>query len=95
MNETTPSYRRPPAGFTPALWREFQERGIVTVENAYGDDEITAWLAAVERLRRADGKAAGEFFTLRNYVEKDPVFATVVDHPGHLGFVYDLYGEML
>jgi hypothetical protein len=95
MNDATPRFRRPPPGFTPALWREFQERGIVSIENAYGEAEIAAWLAAVDRLRHADSGAGNGFFTLRNYVEKDPAFASVIDHPGHLGLVYDLYGEML
>jgi ectoine hydroxylase-related dioxygenase (phytanoyl-CoA dioxygenase family) len=35
------------------------------------------------------------FFTRRNFVETDPVFASLIDHPAYLGLVYDLYGEML
>jgi hypothetical protein len=95
MTEPLTRFRRPPPGFTPALWREFQERGIVTIEDAYGEPEIAAWLAAIGRLRRADGQPDKGFFTLRNYVEMDPSFANVIDHSSHLGFVYDLYGEML
>ena len=96
MNDTAaPRFRRPPPGFTRAQWDEFQERGILTVENAYGEAEIAAWLAAIERRRAAESGAGNGFLTLRNYVERDPAFVSVIDHPGHLGFVYDLYGEML
>lgn len=88
-----PSHRCAPPGFTPQLWRTFEADGIAIVENALTESEVETYLAALGRLqRRAD---AGGFFTMQNFIEQDPSFAALIDHPAHVGLVYDLFGEML
>jgi len=94
MQDASIPLRRPPRGFSPEIWREFNERGIVVVENAYSDDELDQWRDAVLQVQKASGAHPG-FFTTQNFVEKDPRFANLIDHASHVGLVYDLYGEML
>ena len=43
-----------PRGFTDAQWREFQEQGLIRIENALSPDEIHHYLAAVDRVAAAD-----------------------------------------
>ena len=31
----------------------------------------------------------------QNFVELDPVLSSLIDHPRHIGYVYDVYGEQL
>jgi hypothetical protein len=95
MGDIAASFRRAPAGFTPRQWEEFQDRGILVIEDVFGDQELAIWLAAILRVRQAAAVAADGFFTLRNFVEADPAFARLIDHPAYVGFAYDLYGEML
>src|SRR5689334_9409369 len=95
MDGATSQFRRPPPGFEPSQWQTFEQRGILVVENAYGDHELAVWTQAVLRAQASAGATADGFFTLRNFVEADPAFASLIDHPAHLGLVYDLYGEML
>jgi len=95
MDDAAGSFRRPPPGFTPSQWQEFQDRGLLVIENAFGDQELGAWRAAILRAQSAASIPANGFFMLRNFVEADPAFASLIDHPAYVGFVYDLYGEML
>jgi hypothetical protein len=88
-------FRRAPPGFTPDQWREFQERGLLVIENAYGEHDLDGWTRTVLRLQASAGPSADGFFTLRNFIERDPAFAGLIDHPAHVGLAYDLYGEML
>jgi ectoine hydroxylase-related dioxygenase (phytanoyl-CoA dioxygenase family) len=88
-------FRRPPPGFTPDQWREFEDRGLLVIENAFSMREMAEWHDAVLRVQRSAATNSDGFFTLRNFVEADPAFACLIDHPAYVGFVYDLYGEML
>jgi hypothetical protein len=95
MGDIAASLRRAPPGFTPRQWQEFQDRGFLVIEDVFGDQELAIWRAAILRVRQAAAVAANGFFTLRNFVEADPAFAGLIDHPAYVGFAYDLYGEML
>ena len=94
-DEATTPFRRPPPGFSPAQWQEFQERGIVVVENAFSASEVAKYRDAVLALEAAAPARPDGFFTTRNFIERHPTFAELIDHPSHVGLVYDLYGEML
>jgi hypothetical protein len=95
MDDAVCSLKRPPPGFTLSQWREFQDRGLLVIENAFSDQELAVWRAAILRVQSAGETRPDGFFTLRNFVERDPAFASLIDHSAYLGFVYDLYGEML
>jgi hypothetical protein len=87
-------YRRAPGGFTPELWRAFDRDGLVVIEDAYAPDEVAAWREALLGLRARSAGPDG-FFTTQNFIELDPAFAGLIDHPRHVGLAYDLYGELL
>jgi hypothetical protein len=89
------SLRPPPDGFTLCQWRTFQEDGILVVENALCDDEIERYLDAIRHVLGSERALRNDFFGMQNFIEKDRAFAELIDHPKHLGLVYDLYGEML
>src|SRR5262249_45243517 len=95
MNGVEGSPSRPPPGFTPDQWREFGDRGLPVVENAFDTRGGGQWQEAILRVQRSAATNPDGFFPLRNFVEADPAFACLIDHPAYVGFVYDLYGEML
>lgn len=95
MSQPAETYRRAPPGFTTAQLEAFDRDGLLVIEHVFSDEEIQIWVEAVLRVRNAHGAAPNQFFALRNFVEADAVFASLIDHPAYVGLVYDLYGEML
>src|SRR5260221_11378796 len=95
MDDAVGSFRSPPPGFTRSQLQEFQDRGLLVVENAFRDQELEAWREAILRAQSSAEIRADGFFTLRNFVEADPAFTDLIDHSAYVGLVYDLYGEML
>ena len=85
-----------PRGFTDAQWREFQEQGLIRIDNALSRDEIHHYLSAVDRVAAADPNyRPGQSLRKENAVELDPAIAELIDHDRHVGYVYDVFGEML
>jgi len=96
MTHTNGNYRKAPIGFTEEQWQTFREDGIIIMENALSQGEISELIAAVDRVAEADEKyEAGAFLSVQNFVERDPVLAQLIDHDRHVGYAYDLYGEQL
>ena len=90
------TYRGTPPGFTPEQWQTFMQEGMLIFENAIPDDEIQEYLEAADRVVLADPTyKKGEYFGLQNFVERDPRLAGLIDHPRHVGYAYDIYGEQL
>jgi hypothetical protein len=57
---------------------------------------VAELLAAIERVTSTHPKfSAKRYFRIDRLVEADPVFAALIDHPRHVGMVYDVYGELL
>lgn len=75
-----------PDGFTPEAWDRFARDGILVVEDALDQAQVSRLVAAVEETTEQ---------TDWNVVEFDPRFAEMIDHPAHIGYMYDVYGEML
>ncbi|HEV8245095.1 MAG TPA: phytanoyl-CoA dioxygenase family protein [Polyangiaceae bacterium] len=74
----------------------FEREGYLILEDALSPAEIERYLGAIERAASADaGYTKGQFYGPENIVERDPVLAELIDHPRHIGFAYDLYGELL
>ncbi|MFF5176355.1 phytanoyl-CoA dioxygenase family protein [Micromonospora sp. NPDC000089] len=88
MPETTPAVpiAITPPGFTPAQWDQFAEDGFLVIEDALDEAQLARLKAAVEEAPEP---------TAWNVVETDPRFEEMIDHPAHVGYVYDVYGEML
>jgi hypothetical protein len=45
--------------------------------------------------RKRETYELGGYFYLENNVEHDPLLTDLIDHPRHVGYAYDLYGELL
>ena len=91
-----PQYRRAPRGFTPEQWEQFTTEGMRVIEGALSDDEIDRYIEALDRCCAADSSFdPTTFYMTENIVERDPIFSELIDHPRHLGYVYDIYGELL
>ncbi len=89
-------YRIAPPGFTPEQWETFLRDGIITIENALSEDEVDELVDAVDRVAAADNRyEPGGFLSVQNFVERDPTLANLIDHERHVGYVYDVYGELL
>ena len=89
-------YRTAPMGFGPGQWETFLRDGIIFIEDALSQDDIDAYLRAIERVTDgADEYRSGEYFYRENIVELDPTLTGLIDHERHVGFSYDVYGELL
>jgi ectoine hydroxylase len=77
---------RAPRGFSPESWRRFCDDGILIVEDAL-DPELCGALRVL-----LDQQTEG---CVSHVVERDPLFSEMIDHPAHVGHVYDVYGDML
>lgn len=94
MTET--DYRVAPPGFTREQREQFDRDGFLVLENALTADEVAHYVDAIDRCIAADPNfAPDKFYARENIVELDPVFSALIDHPRHVGYVYDFYGELL
>ena len=93
---TKPSYRVAPPGFTPEQWEEFLERGMLVVRNALSQEEVDRYVEAIDRVcASAPNYRPRKDYRVANAVTADPVLSELIDHPRHVGYGYDLYGELL
>lgn len=91
-----PQYRVAPPGFTREQRAQFDRDGYLHLENALSQDEVDAYLEAIERCIAGDEKFDPTKFVSREHiVERDPLFTALIDHPRHVGFAYDFFGELL
>ena len=94
---TDHAYRLAPPGFTDQQWAQFQRDGFLVIENAIAPDDVARYLDAIDRIAHADPRHTDDpskYYARENIVELDPVFTELIDHERHLGFAYDLYGEL-
>ena len=93
-NELT--YRVAPPGFTSEQWEIFNEDGIIFIEDAISDEGIEIYKDAIDRVASNHPKyKPGDYLGMQNIVERDPVFTGLIDHERHVGYAYDLFGELL
>ncbi|MDP6018316.1 MAG: phytanoyl-CoA dioxygenase family protein [Candidatus Latescibacteria bacterium] len=89
-------YITAPPGFTAEQWETFEQDGIIFLEDALSPAEVTRYSDALDRIAAADDRFdPGETFGRENVVELDPALAELIDHPRHIGYAYDLFGELL
>jgi ectoine hydroxylase-related dioxygenase (phytanoyl-CoA dioxygenase family) len=90
------AYKEAPPGFTPEQREYFEREGYLILPERLSDEEIARYLDAIDRQTQNHPKYdPNEFYSRENIVELDPVFAELIDHPRHVGYVYDYYGELL
>lgn len=89
-------YRVAPPGFSDEQWEIFERDGIIVIEDALSPDEVEDYSAAIERVAQTDPRYHENGYSAKqNIVELDPVLAGLIDHPRHVGFAYDFFGEQL
>jgi ectoine hydroxylase-related dioxygenase (phytanoyl-CoA dioxygenase family) len=91
------SLQKAPPGFTREQWEYFDREGYLLIEDAIPAEEVRQYIDATHRiaadhLRRSPEKA---FTPWSGIAHLDPAFTALIDHPRHIGFAYDLYGELL
>ncbi|MEU3015912.1 phytanoyl-CoA dioxygenase family protein [Nocardiopsis sp. NPDC007018] len=75
-----------PRGFTRETWSRFARDGILVLEDVLSESQVKDLTAALEEHPEPSAW---------NVVESDPRLAEMIDSPTHVGYVYDVYGEML
>ena len=94
--ESEQNYRVAPPGFTAEQWKTFNEDGIIFIEDALSDGDIQTYIDAIDRVAATSRKyTPGGFLHMENIVERDPVFTNLIDNERHVGYAYDLFGELL
>ena len=92
----TETYRLAPPGFSEEQWDQFMEDGFLVIENALSDDEVDRYVEMIDRAAATDPKDdPSKHFGPNNIVERYPEFAELVDHDRHVGYMHDVYGELL
>ncbi|MBN63573.1 MAG: hypothetical protein CME20_19640 [Gemmatimonadetes bacterium] len=93
---TDSQYRLAPPGFSDEEWEIFERDGMLFFEDALDQNTIDELTAAIDRVCQSSPRfEAGQTFGCQNIVERDPAFAALIDHPRHVGYAYDLFGELL
>jgi len=93
---TEPALRKAPPGFTRAQWDQFCEDGFLVLEDAIAPEVVTQLVQEVDRVAAEHPRFSPDrYFGITRIVELSSLFASLIDHPRHVGFVYDLYGELL
>lgn len=83
-----------PAGFTAEQWTVFERDGIVVIPDAIGADAVAAYLEAAQRhLAGRTGYDPRHTWKIRDLVRRQALFQDLIDHPRHIGYAYDLYGD--
>ena len=94
MSEET--YRSAPPGFTRLQWDQFMDEGVLVIEDALTGEEVDRYLHMIDECCAEENRYdPAQFFGPGNIVERYPVFSELIDHPCHVGFAYDIYGELL
>lgn len=89
-------YRVAPPGFTNEQWETFLQDGFIVIEDALSPQEVDEYIDAINAVAQADPKyTTGDTYAIENIVERHSKFAELIDHDRHIGFAYDLYGELL
>ncbi|MDH6580505.1 phytanoyl-CoA dioxygenase family protein [Kitasatospora sp. MAP5-34] len=76
-----------PPGFTPDEWETFERDGILILDDVLSPGETAALRDAVDA--RTPRARQGDIVAL------DSRFVPLIDHPQHVGRMFDVYGDML
>ncbi|MBW3625404.1 MAG: phytanoyl-CoA dioxygenase family protein [Armatimonadetes bacterium] len=92
-----PAYKVAPPGFTPEQWEAFERDGFLLFENALTPDECREYIDVIDEVARTQfnwqpGKTLAPWSGVAHL---HPKLTELIDHPRHVGYAYDLYGELL
>jgi hypothetical protein len=92
----TAGSRPAPPGFTTGQWERFLADGYLVLEGALSTPLVERFLEACDRCARSSPRFVPDrYLCVEHVVARDPVLAELIDHPLHVGFAYDLFGELL
>ena len=90
------TYRTTFAVFMLEQGDTFNRDDTVFVANTLTDQESDAYLDAIAPLTSQPSRyTEGSFCSQGNIVEESPIFAKLTDHPRHVGYTYDIFGDIL
>ena len=76
--------------------KDFDEKGYIILEDFLTQEELDRLLSAIDevkaKVRRADGGAPNDPFTIRNALAQHEAFLDLIDHPKMLPLVVDAIG---
>jgi hypothetical protein len=88
--------RPAPPGFSDEQWETFMRDGLLVLEGSADPSEVARYRGALaECIAEGPEYRATQTHKLGKIVERHRVFQELIDHPRHVGFAYDLYGEQL
>jgi len=91
----TSSPRPAPPGFTVEQWAVFEQQGYLQFDDVLDPDAIARYRDAIWACARRHAPwKPDQHFSRQNLVREDPVFHDLIDRASHIGFAYDLYGEL-
>lgn len=90
-------YKTAPPGFSPSQWETFERDGYLVLEGTLSPGQVREYVQVIDQVASAHpGYTPGKTFAPWSGVAHlHPALTDVIDHPRHVGFAYDLYGELL
>lgn len=97
MSEATAAFQKAPPGFTPEQRAAFDRDGYLLIENALTPDEVRFYKDVIDAVAAGhpDYTPGKTFAPWSGVAHLHPTLAELIDHPRHVGYAYDLYGELL
>lgn len=88
-------YRKAPDGFTRDQWDEFMDQGFLVIEDVLSQDECARYRNAIMAIAEADERYRPDaYFNVQNAVTRHRDLVDLIDRETHIGYAYDLYGEL-
>jgi hypothetical protein len=95
--KASPAYKVAPPGFTPEQWDAFERDGYLMIENALTPDEVREYVEVIYEVAATHfhWEPSKTLAPWSGVAHLHPKLAELIDHPRHVGYAYDLYGELL
>lgn len=87
--------RPAPAGFSKSEWEEFEENGLIHLDDRIDPEAVTRYLAATADLTRGMAPSRKNTNKVENVVARDARLEELIDHDRHVGYAYDIFGDYL
>jgi hypothetical protein len=91
------AYKVAPPGFTPEQWEAFDRDGYLIFENALTPDEVREYMEVIDEVaaKHFNYQPGKTLAPWSGVAHLHPKLTELIDHPRHVGYAYDLYGELL
>ena len=87
--------RRAPPGFSHDQWERFMDQGFLVIEDVLTEAECARYRDAIMAMAAVDERYNPDrFYNVKNAVTRHPDLVDLIDRETHIGYAYDLYGEL-